>query len=92
MESLSSELGGVKEPTIEEMKEWLSNTRILSKTNRLQVLRKALTVLIHPSRHADDNAAGIDWRMVDARSILVMSASLIAMFADDKGRRTPPRA
>ncbi len=58
-------------------KEDFENLRDKDKAARLRLLRRALIVLTHPARHADEVSAAIEWQRIDAFSILSMVAALV---------------
>lgn len=57
-----------------------------SKADRASELRKALTVLTHPARHRDEDAARILWSRIDARAVITMTAGLRTELMADEAR------
>jgi len=56
-----------------------------TKEERLRLVRKALKVFTHPARHADDVAAQMEWGPIDARVVIIMTASVLQMAIEEKG-------
>jgi hypothetical protein len=79
LEAISVALDDEKEQTPVELKAWFSDTRSMSKEHRIRLMRRAFKVLTHASKHADNNAASIEWGPTDARMALSMAASLLQM-------------
>jgi hypothetical protein len=77
LEALSLALGD-QDRMRPETEALFANTRMLDKEERLQVVRRALKLLTHPARHADDVAAQIEWTRADAFTIVHMVAALLA--------------
>ncbi len=58
--------------------------RSMGKEERLRLVRRAVTVLTHPERHADEVSASIEWGPMDARAVIVMAATLLQLAAAEK--------
>lgn len=84
MESLSAALNDEGNQLPEVIKSWFQGTRSMGKEERLRLIRRALKVLTHPARHADEVAISIEWGPTDARAIVIMAATLLQMAVEDK--------
>ena len=84
MESLSKALSDDKYQPDEEIKSWFKDMRSMGKEERLRLVRRAVTVLTHPARHADEVSASIEWSPMDARAVIVMAATLLQLAAGEK--------
>ncbi|MEW6683522.1 MAG: hypothetical protein AB1451_11470 [Nitrospirota bacterium] len=84
MESLSTVLNddGVQPP--EAIKSWFEGTRAMGKEERLRIVRRALKILTHPARHADEVSTAIEWGPADARGAIVMAAALLNVAGERK--------
>ncbi len=79
LESLSAVLEDEKEQTPEMLKSWFSDTQNMGKEQRIRLMRRAFKVLTNASKHADSNAASIEWGATDARTAINMAASLFQL-------------
>ncbi|MBU0622651.1 MAG: hypothetical protein KJ795_12500 [Gammaproteobacteria bacterium] len=79
LESLSTILGDEKEQTPETLKSWFLDAQNMSKEQRIRLMRRAFKVLTNASKHADVNAASIEWGATDARTAINMTASLFQL-------------
>jgi hypothetical protein len=79
LESISVALADKNEQTPEVLKSWFSDTQNMNKDQRIRLMRRAFTVLTNASKHADNNAASIEWSPTDAKMALSMAASLLQM-------------
>lgn len=77
MESLSVVLSDENTQPPEIIKSWFENTRSMGKEERLRIVRRALKLLTHPARHADEVSASIEWRPMDARTVISLTAALL---------------
>jgi len=84
MESLSKALSDDQYQLDEVVKSWFKATRSMGKEERLRLIRRAVTVLTHPARHADEVSASIEWGPMDARAVIVMAATLLQLAAGEK--------
>lgn len=84
MESLSKALSDDKYQPEDVVKSWFKATRSMCKEERLRLIRRAVTVLTHPARHADEVSASIEWGPIDARAVIVMTATLLQLAAGEK--------
>lgn len=82
IESLSVALSDESAQLPETVKSWFEGTRSMSKEERFRLVRRALKVLTHPARHADEVSASIEWRLTDARAAIVMVATLLQIAAE----------
>jgi hypothetical protein len=82
MEALSSALSDEADQTPEEIKTWFEGTRSMGKEKRIRLIRRALKVLTHPARHVDEVTTTIEWKPVDARATIVMTAALLQLVAN----------
>jgi hypothetical protein len=76
LESLSAALGD-RDDQDTEVQQLFANSRQMDKAARLRVLRRALKLITHPARHADQGAASIDWTRDDAIAMVTMLAALL---------------
>jgi len=72
------------DPEIERI--LFSNSRAMTKADRLRVLRRALKLVTHPARHRDQVAALIDWSRIDASAVITMTAAFITEMGADGAR------
>jgi len=81
LESLSVALGDSdnQDPEVQSL---FKNIRSMDKEARLRVLRRALKLLCHPARHADEVSAKIDWYRNDATSAITMIAALLRLLGN----------
>jgi len=79
MESLSIALNEDAGPLPETIKAWFENTRGMNKEERLHIVRRALKLLTHPARHADEVSTSMEWGPEDARSVIIMTATLLCL-------------
>jgi hypothetical protein len=77
LEALSLALGD-GDRTRPEVEALFANSRTLDKDERLQALRRALKLLTHPARHADEVAQQIEWTRADALTVVHIVAALLA--------------
>lgn len=56
----------------------LGKSKSWDKDQRFMAIRKALTIVTHAAKHADEITAGIQWDRVDAQSVVAIT-SLLAM-------------
>jgi len=84
MESLSKALSDDKYQPDEAVKSCFKSTRSMGKEERLRLIRRAVTVLTHPARHADEVSSSIEWSPMDARAVMVMTATLLQLAAGEK--------
>lgn len=77
LEALSVALNDERGQSPQEIKSWFEGTRDMNKAERLRIVRRALKLLTHPARHADEIAASIEWGPTDARAIVIMAAALL---------------
>jgi len=82
MESLASALNDEKNELPGAIKSWFEETRAMDKEERLRIVRRALKVLTHPARHADDVSTSIEWGPTDARATIAMAAALFQLAAE----------
>jgi len=82
MESLTMALNDEGDQPPDTVKSWFKDQKSFSKEERLRLVRRALTVLTHPARHADEVSALIEWRPADARAVIVMVATLLQIAAE----------
>lgn len=82
MESLSVALRDENAQPPEMVKSWFEGTRSMGKEERICLVRRALKVLTHPARHADEISTSIEWSPKDARTIIVLAASLFQIVAE----------
>ena len=66
-----------------------SNSRSMTKAERLRVLRRALKLVTHPARHQDQVTVGIDWSRIDVAQMITMTAAFINEM-DAPGARSSP--
>lgn len=84
MESLSKALSDDKYQPDEAVKSYFKSTRSMGKKERVRLIRRAVTVLTHPARHADKDSSSIDWSPMDARAVIVMTVTLLQLAAGEK--------
>ncbi len=84
VESLSITLSDEKDQLPEAIQSWFKDTRSMDKKERLRIVRRALKVLTHPARHADEVSASIEWGPTDARTVILMAAALLQIAAEEK--------
>ncbi len=58
--------------------ELFAGQRQMSKTQRLQLLRRALKTFTHPARHHDAASGAFDWERTDGLMALTIAAALVA--------------
>ena len=75
LECLAKALGDEKETDSVKFE----NLREMNKDERLRLVRRALKIVTHPARHADEVAAQIEWGPEDARAVIMMTAALLQM-------------
>lgn len=79
MELLSAALTDEEGQLPGTIKAWFDDTRSMGKGERLRIVRRALKVLAHPARHADQVATSIEWGPTDARAAIIMAAALLQL-------------
>lgn len=84
MESLSSALNDEGAQLPDAIKSWFDGARAMSKEERLRIVRKALKILTHPARHADEVSTAIEWGPADARAAIIMAAALLNVAGERK--------
>jgi len=67
----------VQDPEVNALFE---GTRFMNKEARLRTLRRALLVLCHPARHADEVAKDFEWEPRDARAVVAAVAALVSRY------------
>lgn len=82
MESLTAALHDNGDQQPEAIQSWFEGTRSLGKEERLRIVRRALTVLTHAARHADQVSTSIEWGPTDARAAITMAAALLQLAAE----------
>lgn len=84
IESLASALNDDKNELPDAIKSWFEDTRSMGKEERLRIVRRALKVLTHPARHADEVSTAIEWGPTDARAAIIMATALVQLAADKR--------
>ena len=79
LESLSIALGDNKWKPPADLKRMLEVTKGMGKEERIRLMRWAMMPLTHAAKHADEVTARIEWNMVDARAVIIMTASVLQM-------------
>jgi len=79
LEALSKELGDEKDTLPETINNWFEGSKKMGKDERIRLVRRALKVLTHPARHADEVSSKIEWEPEDAKAILIFSAAMVQM-------------
>jgi hypothetical protein len=77
LEQLTLALGDDDNLDPEMTRVLFSNSRSMTKAERLRVLRRALKLVTHPARHRDEVSVLIDWSRVDAMQMITMVSALI---------------
>lgn len=67
-----------------------TNSRSMSKGERLRVLRRALMLVTHPARHRDQVSVGIDWGRIDSTQMITMVAAFVNEMAAPDARPPGP--
>ena len=91
LESLTTALkdSDTKDPEVQQL---FANSKKMDKPARQRVIRKALKVLSNPARHADANAANIEWLRKDATSMITMVATMMQWTDFDYSRNEGGKA
>lgn len=76
LESLDTALGDAAAAVPDNQRDW-------DKACRVRNLRRALKVLTHPARHADEVSAQHEWGPEDAASIVTATAALLRLATQD---------
>lgn len=76
LEALSGALND-RDDQDEEFRSLFEKSRDKDKAARVRVVRRALKVLCHPARHADEVSARIDWDRLDASAVIAMTGAVI---------------
>jgi hypothetical protein len=66
-----------------------TNSRSMTKGERLRVLRRALILVTHPARHRDQVSVAIDWSRIDAMQMITMTAAFVSEMSAPDAR--PPQ-
>jgi hypothetical protein len=83
LDSLGAGLADEQDQPPEAVRGWFEGTRGLDKAGRVRLARRALKVLTHPARHADEVSARHEWGPVDAMSIVTATAALMRLATQD---------
>ncbi len=83
LESLQAAIGDrdTKDGTLDNL--LLEGARTMSKEERLRLVRRALLTYCHPARHADPNAASIEWDRADAVAAITVVSALLGQYGGD---------
>jgi hypothetical protein len=84
MESLSAALNDEGDQLPEVIKSWFEGTRSMGKEERLRIVRRAIKILTHPARHADEVSTSIEWGPTDARAAIIMAAALLHLTGEKR--------
>jgi hypothetical protein len=68
----------------ETIESWFQGQRDMSKEERLRLVRRALKVVTHPARHADEVASQIEWSPEDAKAVITMTAAILQLTTKGK--------
>ena len=83
LESLSTAMGdGDVQDT--EFQALFKDVRSKDKAARLRLVRRAMKILSHPARHADEVATQIEWSRTDAMAVITMIAALLQQLGSKK--------
>ena len=83
LESLSTAMGdGDLQDT--EFQAFFRDLRSKDKAGRLRLVRRAMKILSHPARHADEVATQIEWNRTDATAMITMIAALLQQLGSEK--------
>lgn len=63
---------------------WFRDTKELSKEQRMRLIRRALKVLTHAARHADEITQQMEWGPEDARAALAISAAILRLASEQR--------
>lgn len=89
LESLSVALGD-NDSQDTAFQPMFDRVRELDKPGRIRLVRRATKLLTHPARHADADAARIDWDRADAEGVIAVVAALVQLAARrDAGQSLP---
>lgn len=83
LESMGVALADEQGQTPEAVRSWFEGTHEMDKAARVRLVRRALKILTHPARHADEVSAGHEWGPEDAKAIVTATAALVQLTAQD---------
>jgi hypothetical protein len=68
-----------------------SNSRSMTKAERLRVLRRALKLVTHPARHRDEVSVLVDWSRIDALQMITMVSAFVNEMGAPGARPSVPQ-
>jgi hypothetical protein len=83
LESLSTAMGD-NDVQDAEFQAFFREVRSKDKAGRLRLVRRAMKILSHPARHADEVATQIEWNRTDATAVITMIAALLQQLGSKK--------
>ena len=83
LESLSTAMGD-SDVQDTEFQAFFRDVRSKDKAARLRLVRRAMKILSHPARHADEVATQIEWSRTDATAVITMIAALLQQLGSKK--------
>jgi|CXWL01.1.fsa_nt_gi hypothetical protein len=83
LESLSTAMGD-SDVQDTEFQAFFKDVRSKDKAARLRLVRRAMKILSHPARHADEVATQIEWSRTDATAVITMIAALLQQLGSKK--------
>jgi hypothetical protein len=83
LESLSTAMDD-NEVQDTEFQAFFKDVRSKDKAARLRLVRRAMKILSHPARHADEVATQIEWNRADAMALITMIAALLQQLGSKK--------
>lgn len=83
LESLTTAMGD-SDVQDTEFQAFFKDLRSKDKAARLRLVRRAMKVLSHPARHADEVATQIEWTRTDATAVITMIAALLQQLGSKK--------
>jgi hypothetical protein len=83
LESLSTAMGD-SDAQDTEFQVFFRDVRSKDKAARLRLVRRAMKILCHPARHANEVATQIEWNRTDATVVITMIAALLQQLGSKK--------
>lgn len=77
LEAIAAALGDTEQVEPELHKVLFQGTSLMSKAERVRLVRRALRVMAHPAHHQDPAAAQVEWTRIDAAAMVTMTAGLL---------------
>ncbi len=76
LESISTILGDndIQDPEVQQL---FVNTKLMDKSARQRLLRRALKIITHPARHADEVSKNIEWQRLDSIAMITMTSTML---------------